>query len=539
MSIRVFGHRNPDTDSITSAIVHAYLLNQTGEEAKPYRLGELPSDAAFVLDYFQVPEPELLKDVRVQIRDIEYDRPKGILPEQSLLAAYRKMEKEAIKTLPVIDRDKKLVGIVTMKDIAMTLIQGETESLNTSINNLLIDLDADVLSGKMREIRGKVGILTYEEETIFKSKLLSRYDVLVVGDRYRLIEAAIQAEPACLIVTGGARLPKELIREAEKQGVNLLVTPFDTYQTSRVLHQSNSVGAMMKAKHIMRFTEEDYLDDFAETLRHSKHANFPVVTQEGLYVGMLSRKHLFPSGRKRVVLVDHNEYEQSVKGIEQAEIVMIVDHHKIGNISTMKPIHFRNMTVGSTNTILYQMYREQRVEPPKWVLGLMLSGIISDTLMLQSPTTTALDVETVEAINQELELDLESYSHQMFLAASQQMSQDPMEMLAQDYKEFLCDLGRFGVSQVFTLDDADIQKNRVTLLQALREKTKERDLVLAILMVTDISKRGSYLYFAEGAREVFHQIFGTENQGEFFERVVSRKQQIIPKVLESILFMEE
>lgn len=539
MSIRVFGHLNPDTDSITSAIVHAYLLNQTGETAKPYRLGDIPSDAAFVLRYFQVPEPELLEDVRVQIRDIDYDKPRGILPEQSLLAAYRKMEKEAIKTLPVIDRDKKLVGIVTMKDIAMSLIQGETEALNTSINNLLIDLDADVLSGKLREIRGRVGILTYEEETIFKSKLLTRYEVLVVGDRYRLIEAAIQAKPACLIVTGGASLPQDLIKRAEENGVNLLVTPFDTYQTSRVLHQSNSVGAMMKANHIMQFTEEDYLDDFAETLHHSKHANFPVVTQAGQYKGMLSRKHLFPSGRKRVVLVDHNEYEQSVKGIEQAEIVMIVDHHKIGNISTMKPIHFRNMKVGSTNTILYQMYREQRVDAPKWILGLMLSGIISDTLMLQSPTTTKLDAETVELINNVLQLDLEQYSHQLFLAASQQMSQDPKEMLEQDYKEFLCDLGRFGVSQVFTLDDAGVEKNRDRLLGALKQKIKERSLVLSILMVTDISKRGSYLYYAEGTRAIFSLIFGSGDQGVFFERIVSRKQQIIPRILESIHLIEE
>ncbi len=539
MSIRVFGHLNPDTDSITSAIVHAYLLNQTGEEAKPYRLGDIPSDTAFVLRYFQVPEPELLEDVRVQIRDIDYDKPRGILPEQSLLAAYRKMEKEAIKTLPVIDRDKKLVGIVTMKDIAMSLIQGETEALNTSINNLLIDLDADVLSGKLREIQGRVGILTYEEETIFKSKLLSRYEVLVVGDRYRLIEAAIQAKPACLIVTGGASLPQDLIRQAEANGVNLLVTPFDTYQTSRVLHQSNSVGAMMKANHIMQFTEEDYLDDFAETLHHSKHANFPVVTQEGQYKGMLSRKHLFPSGRKRVVLVDHNEYEQSVKGIEQAEILMIVDHHKIGNISTMKPINFRNMKVGSTNTILYQMYREQRVEAPKWILGLMLSGIISDTLMLQSPTTTELDAETVESINEVLQLDLAQYSHQLFLAASQQMSQDPKEMLEQDYKEFLCDLGRFGVSQVFTLDDAGVEKNRDRLLDALKQKIEERGLVLSILMVTDISKRGSYLYYAEGTRAIFSLIFGGDDQGVFFERIVSRKQQIIPRILESIHLIEE
>ncbi len=534
MSIKVFGHINPDTDSITAAIVHAYLLNQTGQKAKPYRLGEIQKDTAFVLRYFGVSEPELLEDVRVQIRDIEYDHPRGVLPEQSLLAAYRKMEQESIKTLPVIDSDKQLVGIVTMKDIAMSLIHGEMDSLNTSINNLLIDLDADVLSGKLREIRGRVGILTYEEETIYRSKLLSQYEVLVVGDRYRLMEAAIVARPVCLIVTGGAVIPKNLVDLAEEHAVNLLVTPYDTYRTSTILHQSNSVGAIMKAKHIMRFTEADFMDDFSETLRHSKHSNFPVVSADGRYKGMLSRKHLFNPGRKRVVLVDHNEYEQSVLGIEQAEIVMIVDHHKIGNISTMKPIHFRNMTVGSTNTILYQMYQEQRIEPPKWVLGLMISGIISDTLMLQSPTTTALDIETVEAINESLHLNLEEFSHEMFLAASQLMGDDPGEVLAQDYKEFLCDIGRFGVSQVFTLDDEGIQKNRDALLQALDIKAKERDLVLAILMVTDISKRGSYMYYSKQAQETFEGIFEVAEQGEFFNQVVSRKQQVIPRILQAI-----
>lgn len=213
---------------------------------------------------------------------------------------------------------------------------------------------------------------------------------------------------------------------------------------------------------------------------------------------------------------------------------MIVDHHKIGNISTMKPIHFRNMTVGSTNTILYQMYREQRVEPPKWVLGLMIGGIISDTLMLQSPTTTALDIETVEEINEKLQLNLETFSHEMFLAASQLMGDDPAEVLSQDYKEFLCDMGRFGVSQVFTLDDEAVQKNRESLLSALDQKAKERDLVLAILMVTDISKRGSYLYYSKQAQETFEGIFEVVNQGEFFDQVVSRKQQVIPRILQAI-----
>ena len=406
--------------------------------------------------------------------------------------------------------------------------------MNTSINNLLIDLDADVLSGKLREIQGRVGILTYEEETIYRTKLLSQYEILVVGDRYRLIEAAIVAKPACLIVTGGAVIPKALVDLAEQYSVNLLVTPYDTYRTSTVLHQSNSVGAIMKANHIMRFTEADYMDDFSETLSHSKHSNFPVVSENGTYKGMLSRKHLFNPGRKRVVLVDHNEYEQSVTGIEQAEIMMIVDHHKIGNISTMKPINFRNMTVGSTNTILFQMYQEQRVEPPEWVLGLMISGIISDTLMLQSPTTTELDVETVEEINKRLGLNLEDFSHELFLAASQQTGDDPGEMLSQDYKEFLCDIGRFGVSQVFTLDDEGIQKNRDNLIQSLDQKAKERDLVLAILMVTDISKRGSYLYYSKEAQETFEGIFEVESQGAFFDEVVSRKQQIIPRILQAI-----
>ncbi|MFZ7120255.1 MAG: putative manganese-dependent inorganic diphosphatase [Eubacteriaceae bacterium] len=533
--VYVFGHKNPDTDSVASAIALAYLKNDNGENAEAYILDEINKESEYVLDYFNVRKPKRLKDVRIQIKDLEYDNITPMHTDGSILDAYEFMNKFKIRTLPIIAKTGELLGVVTMKDIAMSLIQEDQRKMDTSMDNIVKGLEAKGLCGFNQKIFGQVFVTAFHLDTIEEMALFQRDSIVIVGDRYEIIKFAIQKNVLLIIVTGNCVLPHDLIQMANEKKVNIIQTHHDTYQTSKTIFLTNYVENIMVKEKMLLFNDEEYLDECKEVIQESQHSKFPIVDKKLQYLGILSRGHIINPARKKIILVDHNEYAQSVEGIKQGEILEVIDHHKIGDISTSMPIHFRNSPVGSTNTIVYQLFQENQVDIPYEMAGLMLSGIISDTLLLKSPTTTSQDVATVETLIRVLGIDLYEYAMEMFKNGTDISGKTAYEVLNTDYKEFSLEGVKVGISQVFTLNFEVIKGNKMEYLKIIEEMNINKGHFITMLLVTDIINQGSYLLYNENKRKVVENAFGLKvHQGIFIPECVSRKKQVIPKLIEGI-----
>ncbi|SHI97510.1 manganese-dependent inorganic pyrophosphatase [Geosporobacter subterraneus DSM 17957] len=537
MALLVFGHKNPDTDSVTSAIALSSLKNRMGEDTVPCILGNLTEEAKFVLDYFQAPVPQLIKNVKIQLKDLNYDRVEGISPKSSILHAYKLMEEKNLKTLPIVDGDQRLAGIVTMKDIAMGLIKGNFYKLETSLENLTADLKGHILVKACEEIEGRIKIMAFYDDTILGT--LSQEDIIIVGDRYRIIENAIEVGVKLILVTGGKSIPEKYVQRAADQKVNMLSVPTDTFTTSKLINQCNFIASIMKGQGIIQFHEEEYLEEVKDEMIHTTFRNFPVIDQDQKFLGFIGRRHIINPHKKKVILVDHNEYAQSAEGLAEAEIIEIVDHHKIGDISTSIPISFRNMPVGSTCTIVYYLFLEAGVEIPPKIAGLLLSGIISDTLLLRSPTTTLWDRNALDALNQILNLDLETYAMEMFKAGTSLEGYSIEEVFYKDFKEFQLEGVKVGISQVFTLDIEDVFNRKHQFLDFIQRVHGHNNYYLTLLVITDILSEGSYLLYQCANESLLAVAFDIElQQGVFVPDVVSRKKQIIPKLMDGLRMLK-
>ncbi|MGI6588581.1 MAG: putative manganese-dependent inorganic diphosphatase [Peptococcia bacterium] len=372
--IYVFGHKSPDTDSVTSAIALSALKNKLGYDTEPGILGPLNKETKYVLDYFKVAYPKSIDNVKTQLKDLNYDQVEGIGPKKSILFAYKLMEKNNIKVLPIVDKEHTLLGIVAMKDIAMGLIKGDFYHLETEIGNIVDALEGVLLTGDDLEIEGTISVISYYYDTMVKGHLLNENSIVIVGDRYDVIDHAITRGVKLVIVTGGKEIPDKYIDKAEKKGINLVLVKQSTYAAAKLLNQCNYVSSIMKTEDIVKFNENEYLDEVKEELVTNRHSQYPVVTEDNKYLGFVSRRHILSPNRKKVILVDHNEYAQSVEGLDEAEIIEVVDHHKIGDILTTTPIDFRNMPVGSTCTIVFNLFKENKVSLDKKLAGLLLGG---------------------------------------------------------------------------------------------------------------------------------------------------------------------
>lgn len=531
----IFGHKNPDTDSVTSAISFSYLKNSLGENTEPFILGDISKETEFVLNSFQIEKPRLLENVRTQIRDLNYDRIATFKSKDSILDAYNFMTKNRVRTLPIVCENKKFAGLITMKDIAMSLIQEDQRKLHTSYTNILSGLEGEAVSRHKERIDGNILVTAFHLDTIEKLHLLTKDSIVIVGDRDEVIEAAIEKEVALIVVTGRTWLNENLLKEALEKKINIIRTKMDTYSTSKLIYLTNYASNIMIYENILFFRDDEYLDECKEVIRKSGHSKFPIVDDQGYYLGILGRGHIISPKKKRVILVDHNEYAQSADGIEQAEILEIVDHHKIGDISTNIPIGFRNSPVGSTNTIIYQMYKENQIEIPYPIAGIMLSGIISDTLLLKSPTTTKIDVQVVAELTKLLEIDLQEYAMEMFRKGTDITGLDVYEVFFNDYKEFSLEGMRVGVAQVFTLNIESIKEKNTEYLDIIEETNAQKGQFATLLIVTDIIKQGSYLFYNESRKNILEASFNKKmEQGIFIEECVSRKKQIIPALIEGI-----
>lgn len=537
--IYIFGHKNPDSDSVCSAIGLSALKNALGYDTKPFILGEVSRETEFILSYFGVEAPEILENVKTQVRDIPYQRIASIRPDASILRAYNMMESGKIRTLPVCDDTGRLKGLVTMKDVAMGLISRDHRRLNTNLENILETLEGEVITPCPEIIDGEILVMALFHKTVRKEKLVNEDTIAIVGDNYLNIELCIEKKVKVIIITGDHSVPVHLIEKAEAEGVGIVRVTYDTYATSKRIDQANYVKMIMREERIARFKEKEYLEDVFEAMLERRHTNYPVVGKNRQYLGMIGRRQMIYPKRKEVILVDHNEYSQSAEGIEEASILEIIDHHKIGSISTNHPITFRNMPVGSTCTIVYQLFREYRIDIEATIAGILMSGILSDTLFFKSPTTSSLDRDAVEYLNGIANIDLDDYVTTMFKRGTSLEGKSIESIVNTDYKTFESQNISFGISQIFTLDIEDVFNRREQFLDYLTQLHESSGQDLTLLMITDIMKEGSYLLYASNNAHLVKHSFGNHvEQGAFVEKMVSRKKQTVPMIMEGINMLQ-
>ncbi|WP_425446885.1 putative manganese-dependent inorganic diphosphatase [Dethiothermospora halolimnae] len=531
----IFGHKNPDTDSVVSAISLSYLKNKLKGDTIPCVLGDINKETEFILNYFNVNKPRLLENVKTQIKDLNYDKIISINPRNTILYAYKLMEKNKLKVLPVVDDNNKLLGLVTMKDIAMELIKGDVYKLKTAISDIVNDLDGEELVKIDDEIEGQISVAAFYYNTLKDDGILNKNSIVIVGDRYDIIDYAIKCNVKLIIVTGNKTLPSKYINKGIKEKVNIISVKNDTYTVSKLINQCNYVSSIMKDNNIIKFNENEYLDDVKEELSQNRHSNYPVVTDDNKYLGIITRRHILKPNKKEVILVDHNEYSQSVNGLREANILEIIDHHKLGDIKTTTPINFRNNPVGSTSTIIFNMFMENDIKIDKNIAGILLSGIISDTLLLKSPTTTDIDRLAVKKLNTILNLDIEKFAMNMFKAGTSLEGQEIDEIFFKDFKEFNIGDKKVGISQVFTLDIEDVFNRKNEFLSFINDIHNNGKYYLTLLLITDILKEGSYLLYKCDQGALINVAFDTKGeQGIFVDKVVSRKKQVMPKILEAM-----
>ena len=531
--ILVFGHQKPDTDSVTSSIVLSYLKNKLGEDTEPRVLGDINNETKFVLDYFKFDVPKFLSDVRLQIKDVDFSKDCFLNEKDSIFKAYNYMNSTKISTIPVIDNDLNYKGAVSMKYIMADLIDGDLGSLDTSYDNIIDALNGSEILRFNDEIKGNI-IVPGSNSATFKEKVkLGNDSVIIAGERKNIINYAIDSNASIIILTDGFELTDDMLKMANKNKVNVISTSYDGITTANLVVLSNYISNKIKIGEIITVGENDSLYDVLELANKKKYSNYPVISNNGKCLGVFRAGITDNKHPKKVILVDHNEKEQSVIGLDEAEIIEIVDHHKIGNIGTSMPINFRNMPLGCTETILWLMFKENNVSIPKNIAGLMLSGIISDTLLLSSPTTTETDRKALDELSKIAGVDYEEYGMEMFKAGSSMEGKSISEIIHGDFKNFTVDNQKLGIGQVSTMNTDEIMSRKDEFIDILNEIARDEDYTAIALFVTDILKNGSYIIFNEKSRDIFSNSFGVENIDEchFFDGLVSRKKQVVPKIM--------
>ena len=531
--VLIFGHKKPDTDSVTSAIALAELKKELGINAIPYVLGNINNESKFVLNYFHVNEPKYLNDVKLQIRDLNYEKNTIAENNVSIFKCYNYMNNEIISTLPIVDKNKKFLGAVSMKEIAKYLIDYNENKIKTSYKNILETLNGTEVLKFDDSISGNIVFESYRSSTFLETVNLDSDSILVIGDRHSIIEKAVETGVKLIILTGNGEIKNEHLKLAMENKVNIIKTSLSALETSRLLPLTNYVSLVIN-KQVITVNEYDYVDDFIKLINDTKRSNYPVINKYGECLGIIKYSNVHETHKKQVILVDHNELEQSVDGLDEADIIEIIDHHKIGSASTSYPINFRNMPVGSTNTIILKMYLENNIAIKPEIAGIMLAGIISDTLMFKSPTTTFDDIKAVETLSEIANIDYKDFANKMFDFGSSIEGLTPEEIIFGDFKNFTVENKKIGVSQVFTTNADKIIKNINTYVDTINNLAKINDYEVLTLFITDIIKEGSYVIYSSNSKDIMIQSFGLQSitQGQYLENILSRKKQIIPNIVE-------
>lgn len=531
----IFGHRKPDTDSVTSAIALSYLKNKLGSNTEPRVLGSINKETAFALNYFDIKQPKYLNDVKLQLQDINYHKGFMIEDTKSIYDAYQEMLDKELTGIPVCKSDKSLLGLVTLKDLSHNLVNENVEDLYTSYDNLLRVLKGEELVRASEDIIGKLIVAAYRSTTFMSNVKLDRSNILIVGDRHSVIEYAVNSKVKLIILSGDSYIKEEHLEIARKNKVNVIRTLYDTYRVSKLVALSNYIKTMVRIYNPAKFCETDFVSDIQDINNKEKHTNYPVINKNNKCLGLLKITDLSEKSPKTVILVDHNEKLQSAEGLEESEILEIFDHHALGSITTSSPINYRNMVVGSTCTIIYTLYKESNVEIPKSIAGLLLSGILSDTLILRSPTATAKDKEAVLDLSKIAEVDYENYGMELFKSGTSIEGMSKEDVLYNDYKLFTASDKTFSVGQFFTMNFDSIEKEIDEYIDVLDKVAENNNYILVSLYVTDIVKNGSYVIYNRKAQSLMEVAYEKDiKEGQFLEGCVSRKKHIVPIIMSVI-----
>ena len=542
--VYVVGHKNPDTDSICSAISYAYLKNQTSGSEKyiPCRAGEISSETAYVLDQFGFKAPELLEDVRTQVSDISLNEGIRVPADTSVKRAWETLFANRASTLVTVNEDGRLYGLITIGDIAKSIMDVHDSNIlataQTPYSNIVDTLEAEVLAGEIegRKASGKVIIAAANPDLM--EEYIEPGDMVITGDRYESQLCAIEMQASCLIICVNGEVNDNILEMAREQGCIILRTQYDTFLAARLMNQSIPIDYFMIRDNVLCFHQYDYTDEIRSVMGKVRHRAFPVLDNEDRYVGILTRQSLLSMERKQMILVDHNEESQAVDGIIEADILEIVDHHKLGKVVTSRPALFRNQPVGCTGTILYMMFQEQQVEIPKEIAGLMCSAIISDTLLYRSPTCTPVDKIACEALAKIAGVDSEAHAKAMFTAASNFGEKTDKEILYQDFKRFATGSTGYGVGQITSMDGDDLRNLADRMTGFMESELVSTGLDMIFFMMTDILEESTILLcVGDGALEKVQEASGTEKEGAAgltMPGVVSRKKQIIPLLIKAL-----
>ena len=533
-TVYIFGHKMPDTDSVCASISLSYLKNKLGMKTEPRVLGALNKETKFVLDYFNIPEPEFLNDVKVQIKNMHYNTEAMVEEHTSIYEAYKYLVQCGVTGFPLVNKNKKLTGYVNVKGISKYLIEGDINYLYTSYDNILKTLSAAPVLRFDDEIEGNILAAAYKSETFVNRVKLNPDNIVIVGDRYKIQEYCVNSGVKMIILVNNVRLSEDLIEVAKENKINVVCVPMGTYKTSNMIKLCNYVKLININSNPVTFNVYDYRNDFIEVSSKLGHTNYPIVNKKNICLGMMRLVDSNDFERKQVILVDHNQQSQSVDGIEEASILEVIDHHNLGTIGTSMPINFRCMPVGCTCTIIYKLYQEAGIKIPKDIAGIMLSAILSDTLLFKSPTTTSLDVEIGGELAKIAGLNIEEYGTKMFKAASSVSGLSVDEIIHTDMKTFKYGDSNMAIGQVITMDFDELLERKDEIVAGLNRMTEFGNYSVSLLFVTDIIKNGSYLFFNDNSEEILEEAYGVShaNQGIYLDGVVSRKKQMLPPLLE-------
>lgn len=540
--IHVIGHINPDTDSVCSAIAYAAFKRQmTGKNYTAKRAGQINSETRFVLQKFGVPEPEYLSDVRTQVFDIDVVQVPGVGSDISLKRAWEIMKEGGLATLPVVCKNGQLEGLITIEDIAKSYMDVYDSCIiakaETPFRNLIETLEGEMIAGDPDEIIQSGKCLIAAANPDLMENYIEKDDIVILGNRYESQLCAIEMGAKCIIVCDGSLVSFTIKKLAESKGCFIIKTPYDTYTATRLVNQSMPIRYFMKQKALITFQRNDYVDDIRETMAKKRYRDFPIMDLNGSYYGMISRRSLLGARKKRLVLVDHNEVTQAVDGLAEAEVLEVIDHHRIGSLETMNPVYFRNQPLGCTATIIYQMYREQELEISREIAGLLCSAILSDTLIFRSPTCTETDKKAAYALAQIAGIEPESYAAEMFAAGSNLSAKTPEEIFYQDFKKFVVNDVSFGVGQINSMTQKDLEDVRERMIPYMAKALTAHSIPMLFFMLTDILQGTTELLCAgNGAKELALEAFHLKDDTDqiILENTVSRKKQLIPALMQAI-----
>lgn len=543
-TVCIVGHKNPDTDSICSAIAYAYLKSRKDDSVNylACRAGQISPETQYVLDHFQTKRPPYLDNIGTRVKDMEIREVPGVHRDISVKKAWTLMRGQNVFTLPITDEEDQLEGLITINDIAKSYMDENDSAIvsvaKTPYRNILETLSGRMIVGDENACfeQGKVVIAAANPDVM--EDYIDEHDMVILGNRYEGQLCAIEMNAGCIVVCLDSPVSRTIQALAKEHGTSIIVTPLDTYAVARLINQSMPVSHFMKKEGLISFHRTDYTEDIQEIMSQKRFRDFPILEKDGRYIGMISRRNLLGVRKRAVILVDHNEVSQAVDHVDDAEIREIIDHHRLGSLETMNPVYFRNQPVGCTCTIIWQMYKEQDVEIPPSIAGLMCSAILSDTLCFRSPTCTPIDKMAAQELAKIAGIECEQYAQEMFLAGSDLSSKSEEEIFYQDFKSFEVNGMRLGISQITSMSASELRIIKERMKPFLEKRYENGELDMIIFMLTNILEEATeMLCYGEHVSALVEGAFPhvkVEDHAAVVPSVVSRKKQVVPALLQVI-----